>query len=89
MMWSELDWNVQAKRDGSARWKWPTTAVLAQTINVAISPLYPLGLACDHREKELSSAGAKVKYWCRYALRVQAQIIPTPIQRATRRLLTS
>ena len=51
MMWSGLDWNIQAKRDGSARWKWPTTAVLAQTINVAISPLYPLGLACNHHEK--------------------------------------
>ena len=60
MMWSELDWNVQAKRDGSARWKWPTTAVLAQTIDVAIGPLYPLGLACNHHEKELSSAGAKL-----------------------------
>ena len=50
MMWSELDWNIQAKRDGSARWKWPTTAVLAQAINVAIGPLYPLGLACNHHE---------------------------------------
>ena len=24
---------------------------------------------------------SKVKHWCRYALQVQAQIIPTPIQK--------
>ena len=70
MMWSGLDWYVQAKRDGSARcipWDWRVTIMKATFLS-----------------------WSKVKYWCgRYALQVQAQIIPTPIQRATRELSIS